>query len=114
MVFLPEDHPYKIATSDFNGKLERTQRPEIMTPLDWNRAYDTKKENEMAELFDSNGEPMFNDPEFIDTYVEKIPIGMKRKYVFYELPYWENLKIDYFLDPMDILKNISSSLWRHT
>jgi hypothetical protein len=48
MVFLPEDHPYKIATFDFNGTLERTQRPEIMTLLDWNRAYDRKKEKEMA------------------------------------------------------------------
>jgi hypothetical protein len=30
---------------------------------------------------------MFDDPNFFDTYVEKIPIGMKRKSVFYELPY---------------------------
>jgi hypothetical protein len=84
-----------------------------MTPTDWIRAYDTEKEKEMEELFDSNGEPMFDDPEFFDTYVEKIPIGMKRKYVFYELPYWEHLKIGHLLDPMHILKNVSSSLWRH-
>jgi hypothetical protein len=30
---------------------------------------------------------MFNDHESFDTYVEKIPIGMKRKFVFYELLY---------------------------
>jgi hypothetical protein len=28
-------------------------------------------------MFDSNGEPMFDDLEFFDTYVEKFPIGMK-------------------------------------
>ena len=47
--------------------------------------YGIEKEKEMEELVDSNGEPMFDDPEFFDTYVEKMPIGMKRKFVFYEL-----------------------------
>jgi hypothetical protein len=66
----------------------------------------------MTYLFDSNGEPMFNDFYFFDTYVEKMPIGMKMKSVFYELPYWEHLKISHLLDPMHILKNVSSTLWR--
>jgi hypothetical protein len=56
---------------------------------------------------------MFDDFEIFDTYVEKIPIGMKRKYVFYELPCWEHLKIGHLLDPMHILKNVSSYLRRH-
>jgi hypothetical protein len=64
-------------------------------------------------MFDSNGEPMFDDLEFFDTYVEKFPIGMKNKFVFYELPYWEHLKIFHLIDPMHIFKNVSSSLWRH-
>ena len=64
-------------------------------------------------MFDSNGEPMFDDTEFFDTYVEKFPIGMKRKSLFYELPYWEHLKISHLLYPMHIFKNVSSSLWRH-
>jgi len=67
----------------------------------------------MEKLFDSNGEPMFDDLECFDTYVEKMPIWMKMKYVFYELPYWEHLKISHSLDPMHILKNVSSSLWKH-
>jgi hypothetical protein len=36
-VFLQEDHPYRRVASTFNGKPERTQRLEIMTPIDWNR-----------------------------------------------------------------------------
>ena len=63
-------------------------------------------------MFDSNGEHMFNVIEFFNAYVEKFPIGMKRKYAFYELPYWEHLKIAHLLDPMHIFKNVSSSLWR--
>jgi hypothetical protein len=38
---------------------------------------------------------------------------MKRKSIFYELPYWEHLKISHLLDPMHIFKSVSSSLWRH-
>ena len=64
-------------------------------------------------MFDSNGEPMFYDLEFFDTYVGKFPIGMKRKCIFYNLPYQEHLKITHLLDPMHIFKNVSSSLWRH-
>jgi hypothetical protein len=44
-------------------------------------------------MFDSNGEPMFDDTEFFDTYVEKFPIGMKRKSIFYELPIGRILRL---------------------
>ena len=62
-------------------------------------------------MFDSNGEPMFDDPNFFDAYVEKFPIRMKRKSIFYDLPYWKHLNISHLLDPMHIFKNVSSSLW---
>ena len=64
-------------------------------------------------MFDSNGEPLFNDLKFFDTYVEKMPIGMKRKSIIYEHSYWKHLKIVHLLDPMHIFINVSSSLWRH-
>ena len=40
-------------------------------------------------------------------------IRMKMKSLFYELPYWEHLKFYHSIYPMHILKNVSSSLWRH-
>ena len=86
-IFLPEQHPYRRAASAFNGKRERTQRPPIMTPTEWLKAYEREKEKEFIEMFDSNGEPMFDDPKFFDTYVENFLIGMKRKSIFYNLPY---------------------------
>ena len=64
-------------------------------------------------MFNSNGEPMFDDLEYFDTYVEKFPIGMKSKYTFYNLPYCEHLNITHLLYPMHIFKNVSSYLWRH-
>jgi len=112
-VFLPKEHPCRREASAFNGKRERTQRPPIMTPAEWFRAYMREKEKEFIEMFDSNGEPKLDDPDFFNTYVEKFPIGMKRKSIFYNLTYWENIKITHLLDPMYIFKNVSSSLWRH-
>ena len=37
----------------------------------------------------------------------KIPIGMKRKSIFYELPYWEHINVVHLLDPMHIFKSTS-------
>jgi hypothetical protein len=42
-----------------------------------------------------------------------MPIRMKSISIFYELPHWKHLKISHLLDSMHILKNVSSSLWRH-
>ena len=64
-------------------------------------------------MFDSNVKPLINGLEFFDHYKEKIPAGMKRNYIFYEIPSWEHHKIVHLLDPMHILKNGSSSIWRH-
>jgi hypothetical protein len=61
MVFLIEQHPYKISTSPFNGKPKRTQRLAIMTPIKCIKAYERQKDKEIKEIFDSNWEPMFND-----------------------------------------------------
>ena len=73
--FLLEDHPYRRVASDFNGKPERTQRPKIMTPTNYIRAYDIENEKEFVELFDSNGEPLFNDLEFLTPMLRKCQLG---------------------------------------
>ena len=112
-VFLLENHPYRILTSTFNGKPKRTQIPEIMSSSNWLRAYDKDKEKEIVEILNSIGEPMFDDPELFNTYVDKIPKGMKIKSIFYELPYWEHLNIVNLLYLMHIFKNVSCSLWIH-
>ena len=66
-VYLPENHPYRRATFSFNGKPERMKRPDILSSMDWLMAYNIEKEKEIAYMFDSNGEPMFDDPNFFDT-----------------------------------------------
>ena len=39
--------------------------------------------------------------------------GMKRKSIFYELPYWKDLLIARLLDPMPIFKIVLDSIFRH-
>lgn len=63
-VFLLEEHPYIRVASAFNGKLERIERPAIMTQIEWLRAYEREKDKDFLEMFDSNGDPMFDDPKF--------------------------------------------------
>ena len=46
-----------------------------MTPTQWLRAYDIVKEKEIAQIFDSNGEPLFDDPEFLTPMLRKFPLG---------------------------------------
>jgi hypothetical protein len=33
--------------------------------------------------------------------------------IFFELPYWEDLKINHLLDPMHIFKNVATTVWEH-
>jgi hypothetical protein len=47
-VFLPEEQSYRRETFSFNGKLERTQRPTILTPTQWIREYEIEKEKEIT------------------------------------------------------------------
>ena len=42
-----------------------------------------------------------------------MPIWIKNKYVFYDLPYCQHIKITHLLDPMHIFKNVSSYLCRN-
>jgi hypothetical protein len=46
-----------------------------MKPMDWIREYDIEKEKEMTKLFDSNGEPMLDDPNFLTPMLRKCPLG---------------------------------------
>ena len=45
-----------------------------MTITYWIGAYDTEKEKEFLEMFDSNGEPLINGPKFFDTYLKKMQL----------------------------------------
>ena len=84
-----------------------------MKHTNWLRPYNIEKEKEIRYMFDSNGEPMFDDSELFNTYDEKIPEGMSTKSLFYKLPYWEHINISHLLYPMHIFRNVSCSFWHN-
>ena len=43
----------------------------------------------------------------------EMPKGMKRKCIFYDLPYWKDLLIPHLLASMHIFKNVCDSIFRH-
>ena len=72
--------------------------------MDLIRAYEVEKDKEIEFFFYSNGESIFHDFEFFNAYVKKMSIGMRMKYVFYELKYWEHHNISYLLYLMHITR----------
>ena len=62
------------------------------------------------DFFDE-GDYSIEEPEQV---VIKMPEGMKRKSIFYELPYLNDLLTYHILDPMQILKNVPDLICLHT
>ena len=62
----------------------------------------------MGGLF--NRGDSIKEPEQV---VVNMPKGMKRKAIYYELPYSKDLLISHHLDPMHIFKNDPGSIFRH-
>jgi len=80
----------------------------IMDPVDWLRKY------EDAELKACHA--LFYGSDYIEELkqvVIKMPEGMKRKSIFYKLPYLRDILISHLLDPMHIFKNVPNSVFRH-
>jgi hypothetical protein len=80
----------------------------IMGPTDWLKKYEDVELKAWQDFFD--GGDSIEEPEQV---VIKMPEGMKRKSIFYELPYWKDLLISHLLDPMHIFKNVPDSIFRH-
>jgi hypothetical protein len=80
----------------------------IMGPTDWLKKYEDDELKYWKDVFD--GVDSIEEQEQV---VIKMPEGMKRKSIFYELPYWKDILISHLLDPMHILKNVPYSIFQH-
>jgi hypothetical protein len=45
--------------------------------------------------------------------IKKSHIMLSRLSIFFEFPYWEDLKINHLLDTIDISKNVETMVWDH-
>jgi hypothetical protein len=109
MVFLPTDHKFRnLLKNQFDGKVENRGPPMIIGPGDWIKKYEDVELKGWEDFFDRGD--LIEEPEEV---VFNMPEGMKRKSIFYELPYWKDLLISHLLDPMHIFKNVPDSISRH-
>jgi hypothetical protein len=109
MVFLPPDHRFRNHhKNQFDGKYENRGPPMIMGPYDWLKKYEYVELKAWKDFFDGG-----DSIEETKQVVIKMPKWMKRKSIFYELPYSKDLLISHLLYPMHILKNVPYSIFRH-
>jgi hypothetical protein len=78
----------------------------IMGPGDWIKKYEDVELKGWEDFF--NRDDSIEEPEQV---VVNMPEGMKRKSIFYDLPYCKDLLISHLLDPMHIFKNVPDSIF---
>jgi len=109
MVFLPLDHRFRsLDKNQFDGNVENRGPPMIMGLDDWLKKYEDV-ELKVWQYFFYGGDSI----EELEQVVIKMPEGMKRKSIFYELPYWKDLLISHLLDPKKNFKNVPDSIFQH-
>ena len=75
---------------------------------DWLKKYEDAKSKAWEDLFYQGFS--IQEPKQV---VVNMSNGMKRKYIFYDLPYWKDLLISHLLDPIHIFKNVPNSIFQH-
>ena len=75
---------------------------------DWLKKYEDAKSKAWEDFFDQGYSIQESEQVVIN-----MSNGMKKKSIFYELPYWKDLLIPRLLDPMHIFKNVPDSIFRH-
>lgn len=78
-----------------------------MGPGDWLKKYEDVESKAWEDFLDQGA--LIEEPKQV---VAEMPKGMRRKSIFYELPYWKDLLISHLLDPMHIFKNVPDSIFR--
>jgi hypothetical protein len=109
MVFLQPNHRFRNHhKNQFDGKVENKGPPMIMGPTYWLKKYEDVELKTWQDFF--YGGDSIEEPKQV---VIKMQKGMKRKFIFYELPYCKDILIYHLLYPMHILKNVSDSIFQH-
>ncbi|XP_040376344.1 uncharacterized protein LOC102707560 [Oryza brachyantha] len=93
--FLPRYHPYRNMTKNFNSHRDTTRPPQQLTGTDVHNllmgiANEFGKKRKVVKGKDKS--------------------MWKKKSIFWRLPYWKDLDVRHFIDPMHVEKNVCESL----
>lgn len=80
----------------------------IMAPAGWIKKYEDA-ELKSWQTFFNGGDSI----EELEQVVIKMPEGINRKSIFYDLSYWKDILIYHLLDPMHNFKNVPDSNFQH-
>ena len=83
MIFLPTDHKFRNhLKNQFDEKVENRGPPMIMGPGDWIKKYEDVELKDWEYFFDRG-----DSIEELEQVAVNMSEGMKRKSIFYDLPY---------------------------
>ncbi|KAL5575260.1 hypothetical protein UlMin_016959 [Ulmus minor] len=102
--FLPPSHSFRRKKLWFNGKEEKDPKPRVMTGRriveelknfvnDWGKSVKKRKRGEGKAKRDADSQQIW-----------------RKRSIFFDLPYWEELSLRHNLDVMHIEKNVCESL----
>ncbi|XP_073117096.1 uncharacterized protein [Elaeis guineensis] len=98
--FLPKNHSWRRNKRSFDGKCEYRDAPKVLTGDDM-----LDQLRKLKKVTFGKGQKRKRD-DFNDVY------NWRKKSIFFQLPYWKDLKLRNNLDVMHIARNISSNILR--
>ncbi|XP_073109657.1 uncharacterized protein [Elaeis guineensis] len=96
--FLPKNHSWRCNKRSFDGKCEYRDAPKVLTGDD---VLDQLRK--LKKVTFGKGQKRKHD-DFNDVY------NWRKKSIFFQLPYWKDLKLRNNLDVMYIARNVSSNI----
>ncbi|XP_020250883.1 uncharacterized protein LOC109828263 [Asparagus officinalis] len=124
--WLPSGHKYRKLSNKFDGTVETRNKPRQMTGADIvkllehlpkirfgkNRysKYDSLKVRGSGKKKKTLKRKRAIQRAYVDNGVDKLPKGWSKFSIFFQLPYWQKLKIRHNLDVMHIEKNVCDNI----
>ncbi|XP_020262242.1 uncharacterized protein LOC109838190 [Asparagus officinalis] len=124
--WLPSGHKYRKLSNKFDGTVETRNKPRQMTGADIvkllehlpkirfgkNRysKYDSLKVRGSGKKKKTLKRKRAFQRAHVDNRVDKLPKGWSKFSIFFQLPYWQKLKIRHNLDVMHIEKNVCDNI----
>ncbi|XP_020249390.1 uncharacterized protein LOC109826781 [Asparagus officinalis] len=124
--WLPSGHKYRKLSNKFDGTVETRNKPRQMTGANIlkllehlpkirfgkNRysKYDSLKVRGSGKKKKTLKRKRAIQRAYVDNGVDKLPKGWSKFSIFFQLPYWQKLKIRHNLDVMHIEKNVCDNI----
>ncbi|XP_020263064.1 uncharacterized protein LOC109839045 [Asparagus officinalis] len=112
--WLPSGYKYRKLSNKFDGTVETRNKPCQMTSADIVKLLEHLPKIRFVRGSGKKKKALKRKRAFqrahVDNGVNKLPKGWSKFSIFFQLPYWQNLKIRHNLDVMHIEKNVCDNI----